>query len=107
MDLALQTILCAPLKTHDASIGVIYVDSRYIQAINRAEILRLFEILAGQAAIAIHNARLYEDLKRTYEELKEANEHIIASERMVLRGEMAAEVSHGSFAENLLVRSGS
>ena len=94
VDLKLQTIMCAPLKTQDAIIGVVYLDSRIIQAVNRDEVLRLFEILAGQAAIAIQNARLYEDLKKTYEELKEANEHIIRSERMALRGEMAAEVSH-------------
>ena len=94
VNLELQTIMCAPLKTHQETIGVIYVDSRYIHSVNRDETLRLFEILAGQAAITIQNARLYEDLKRTYEELRDANEHIIKSERMAMRGEMAAEVSH-------------
>ncbi len=94
VNLELQTIMCAPLRTHEATIGVIYVDSRHIHSVNRDEILRLFEILAGQAAIAIQNARLYENLKRAYEDLREANDHIIKSERMVLRGEMAAEVSH-------------
>jgi signal transduction histidine kinase len=94
VNLELQTIMCAPLKTHEETIGVIYVDSRYVHHVNRDETLRLFEILAGQAAIAIQNARLYEDLKKTYEELRDANEHIIKSERMAMRGEMAAEVSH-------------
>lgn len=94
INLELQMIMCAPLQTHESTIGVIYVDSRYIHSVNRDDILRLFEILAGQAAIAIQNARLYEDLKRTYEELKDANEHIIQSERMAMRGELAAEVSH-------------
>ncbi|HUL43701.1 MAG TPA: ATP-binding protein [Bacteroidota bacterium] len=94
IDLELQTIMCAPLMTPDATIGVIYVDSKSLHAINKGEILRLFEILAGQAAIAIQNARLYSNLKKTYDELKEANDHIIRSERMALRGEMAAEVSH-------------
>jgi signal transduction histidine kinase len=94
INLELQTIMCAPLQTHESTIGVIYVDSRFIQGVQKDEILRLFEILAGQAALAIRNAKLYENLKSTYEELKEANEHIIKSERMALRGEMAAEVSH-------------
>jgi len=93
-NLELQTIMCAPLKTHEKTIGVIYVDSRYIQAIDKEDILYLFEILVGQAAIAIQNARLYEDLKKTYEQLKQANEQIIKSEKMALRGELAAEVSH-------------
>ncbi|MER3523826.1 MAG: hypothetical protein C4326_07085 [Ignavibacteria bacterium] len=94
MSLELQTIICSPLQTHDEKIGVIYVDSKYIQAVDKQDILSLFEILAGQAAIAIKNARLYDNLKRTYEELKQANEHIIQSERMAMMGELAAEVSH-------------
>jgi signal transduction histidine kinase len=94
MNLELETIMCAALKTHDSTLGVIYVDSRYIHSVRRDETLRMFDILAGQAAIAIQNAKLYEDIKKTYDELKEANEHIIASERLALRGEMAAEVSH-------------
>jgi len=86
--------MCAPLQTQEKTIGVIYVDSRYIQAVEKEDILYLFEILAGQAAIAIQNARLYEDLKKTYEQLKQANEQIIKSEKMALRGELVAEVSH-------------
>lgn len=94
MNLELRTIICSPLQTHDEKIGVIYVDSKFIQAVDREQILSLFEILAGQAAIAIRNARLYDNLKRTYEELKQAHEHIIQSERMAMKGELAAEVSH-------------
>jgi signal transduction histidine kinase len=92
--LELRTITCMPLISPEKIIGVIYVDSRYIQAVNKDEVLYLFEILAGQAAIAIENARLYANLKHTFEELKEANEHIIKSEKMVLRGELVGEVSH-------------
>ena len=94
MNLQLNTIICSALKTNNGTIGVIYVDSKYIQPINKGEILHYFEILAGQAAIAIQNAKLYQDLKATYEELKLANQQIIASNRMAAKGEIAAEVSH-------------
>jgi signal transduction histidine kinase len=94
LNLELQTIMCSPLRTHVETIGVIYVDSKLIQPVDTADILRLFEILAGQAAIAIQNASLYEDLRKTYDELKEANEQIIRYERMAIKGELAAEVSH-------------
>ena len=73
---------------------MIYVDSRHIHPIQKEEILQLFEILAGHAAFAIRNARLYENLQTAYNELREANEHIIRSERMAMRGEIAGEVSH-------------
>ena len=94
MSLELETIICSPLRTPEETIGVIYVDSKYIQALDKADILYLFEILAGQAAIAIKNARLYQDLKSTYDDLKHANEQIIKSERMAMKGEIAGEVSH-------------
>lgn len=94
MSLELETIICSPLRTPEETIGVIYVDSKYIQAVDKADILYLFEILAGQAAIAIKNARLYQDLKSAYEDIKDANEQIIKSERMAMKGEIAGEVSH-------------
>jgi signal transduction histidine kinase len=94
MNLELQTILCCPLRVPEETIGVIYVDSKYIRAVEKADILFLFEILAGQAAIAIKNARLYQDLKDTYEDLRLANEQIIKSERMAMKGEIAGQVSH-------------
>ena len=94
MNLELQTILCCPLRTPGETIGVIYVDSRYIQSVQKMDVLFLFEILAGQAAIAIKNARLYQDLKSSYEDLRLANEQIIKSERMAMKGEIAGQVSH-------------
>lgn len=94
LHLELQTILCTPLKTQDETIGVIYVDSKYIQSVDQEETLSLFEILAGQAAIAIKNARLYEDLRSTYAALAQANDQIVKFERMATKGEIAAEVSH-------------
>jgi signal transduction histidine kinase len=94
MSLSLQTILCSPLTVKSDKIGVIYVDSRSIQAVRKDDIIDLFEILAGQAAIAIKNAQLYEKLRGAYNELEEANEQVMKFERMASRGEMAAEVSH-------------
>ena len=92
--LFLQTILCSPLNIKNEKVGVIYVDSRSIQAVKKDEIIDLFEILAGQAAIAIKNAQLYEKLHCAYKDLEDANEQVLKFERMASRGEMAAEVSH-------------
>jgi signal transduction histidine kinase len=94
LNLELQTILCSALRTRDEKIGVIYVDSKSIQPIDKGETLRLFEILAGQAAIAIKNARLYQNLATAYEELQHTNKQIVQFERMAMKGEIAAEVSH-------------
>jgi len=92
--LELETILCSPLTVRDEKIGVLYVDSRSIQPVHRDEIISLFEILAGQAAIAIKNAQLYERLRTAFRELETLNERLIIFERLAMKGEMAAEVSH-------------
>ncbi|MDL1892119.1 GAF domain-containing protein [Sphingobacteriales bacterium CHB3] len=94
LSLELQTIICSLLKTQEEKIGVLYVDSKHIQSVDKGEILSLFEILVGQAAIAIRNAQLYANLKEAYEDLRQAHLHIIQSERMAMKGELASEVSH-------------
>lgn len=92
--LQLETILCSPLTLRDERIGVIYVDSRRIQPVNKDSIIYLFEILAGQAAIAIRNAQMYETVQRAYKDLQEAHDQLVKFERMVTKGEIAAEISH-------------
>ena len=92
--LSLETILCSPLIVREETIGVIYVDSRHIQPVNRDEIINLFEILAGQAAISIKNAQLYDRVNTAFEELQKANDVMVKLDRMAIKGEMAAEISH-------------
>jgi len=60
-DLQLRSILCVPLKIKDRIIGVFYVDSRNIGEEHQPEKLQFYEALAGQAAVAIENARLHEE----------------------------------------------
>jgi len=71
--LALQTIFCSPLKAENQKIGVIYVDSKSLSNINLKETIYMFEILAGQAAIAIRNAKLYEELRIAKMEAEESD----------------------------------
>ncbi len=70
LKLALQTILCSPLVIDEKKIGVIYVDSKFLHKINNRQITYTFEILAGQAAIAIRNAQLYKDLSNAKEKVE-------------------------------------
>ena len=69
----LRSILCAPLKIKNDLIGVIYVDNRAHAGIFRESDLVLINAFADQAAVAIDNARLFEDLKRTNFQLEAAN----------------------------------
>ena len=83
--LNLQTILCAPLKTNDDKIGILYVDSRLFHKVKTQAIIETFEIIAGQAATAIKNAQLYEDLKAAKVKAENSDK---------LKSEFLAQMSH-------------
>ena len=68
----LLSILCAPLKVKDDLIGVIYVDNRAQSGIFSSDELELLSAFANQAAVAIDNARLFDNLQASNEELQEA-----------------------------------
>jgi len=66
----LLSILCAPLKLKDELIGVIYVDNRVHTGIFQQSDHELISAFANQAAVAIDNARLFDDLQASNEELE-------------------------------------
>jgi len=75
----LRSILCAPLKIRNELIGVIYVDNRAHSGIFQESDLGLINAFADQAAVAIDNARLFEDLKATNIELEKTNLKLAAA----------------------------
>jgi putative nucleotidyltransferase with HDIG domain len=66
----LLSILCAPLKIKDDLIGVIYVDNRAHTGIFGTDELGIISAFANQAAVAIDNARLFDDLQESNAELE-------------------------------------
>ena len=70
----LRSIMAAPLMARGTTIGVVYVDNRVRTGLFRETDLELLEAFAGQAAVAIDNARLFretdQELARRVEELK-------------------------------------
>jgi len=63
-DLHLQSILCVPLVAHDEVLGAIYLDNRMRKHAFGEEDLRVLQTFSAQAAIAISNARLGEEIRR-------------------------------------------
>lgn len=99
LNLELQTIMCSPLTVGNQKIGVIYVDSRYMQRVRISEITSTFEILAGQAASAIKNAQLYNAQINLNGELKGLNDKLYLEKQRAekanrLKSEFLAQVSH-------------
>ena len=92
LSLNLQTILCAPLIIGDKKIGVIYLDSKSLNRIKIKEITYAFEILAGQAAIAIQNAQSFKKQIDANKELNEAR--IITEKSSKFKSSLMKNMSH-------------
>ncbi len=65
--------LCAPIKLGTKPIGVLDIQSSQLEAFNKYHVAAL-ETLADQLAIAIENARLYDQIQQHLTELKSLNE---------------------------------
>lgn len=60
---SIQAAMCAPLKPRDRVIGVLYVDNLSRGYAYNQEDLEFLSSLANQAAIAIENASLYQNMQ--------------------------------------------
>jgi len=68
----LRSILCAPLKIKNELIGVIYVENRAKAGIFQLPDQGMITAFADQAAVAIDNAQLFDDLQEKNQELEKA-----------------------------------
>jgi putative nucleotidyltransferase with HDIG domain len=68
----LRSIMCAPLKIKNQLIGVIYVDNRARTGMFQESDLDLITAFANQAAVAIDNADLFDDLQKSNRNLERA-----------------------------------
>jgi signal transduction histidine kinase len=89
----LISFLGLPLLREDRLLGALCIATRKRHAFTDDEV-SLFSSFAQQAAIALENARLYQDLKHSHEELVAAQEQLVHKTRMAALGEIAATVAH-------------
>jgi signal transduction histidine kinase/DNA-binding response OmpR family regulator len=87
-------VLSIPIIVHERTLGVINVTNKRSGAQFQEEDMAFLYGLAGQAAVAIEKARHYFEVKQAYESLKEAQEQLVAAERLKALGQMAAGVAH-------------
>lgn len=65
----LRSILCVPLKMKGELTGVIYADNRVRTGLFNERDRDILVAFANQAAVAIENARLFENVKRSLDEV--------------------------------------
>lgn len=80
----IQAILGVPLMVGDEVLGVLFASDRNERHFSPDEV-NLLSSLAAHAAIAIENARLFQEAQRALAELNEANEFVQAHSEAVER----------------------
>ncbi|HVY62071.1 MAG TPA: ATP-binding protein, partial [Planctomycetota bacterium] len=91
----LRSILCVPLRARgDETLGLLYLDNRLVRGLFGAEEIDLVDAFAGQAGLAIENARALAELETACRRLRETQAHLVRSAKMSAIGQLAAGLSH-------------
>lgn len=87
---AIREAMCAPLRVKDDIIGTIYVDTRQSRGNFSKRDILFFEAICHQAAIALANARMTEDLlskqvqlEKAYADLLDRSKRLQMAKRIV------------------------
>src|SRR6266851_4528909 len=65
---SVRSVLCVPLIAQGRTLGIVYLDNRVKIGIFDDHHVEMLTAFANQAAVAIDNARLYENLRKSMEE---------------------------------------
>ena len=63
-----RSVLCVPLIAQGQCLGIVYIDNRIKSGVFNQQAAEMLTAFANQAAVAIQNARLYENLRKSSEE---------------------------------------
>ena len=89
-----RTTLAVPLLARDQVLGaVVLLDGPRERDFTRSELDRA-QGVAGQLALAVLSAQLYQDLRKSYEKLAQAQAELIDRERLAALGELSASIAH-------------
>ena len=72
----IRSVMCAPMRTTDEILGVLYVDSQMAREFNEAE-LELLAAVGNQAGIALHRAKLLREVETLFLDVMKAIASII------------------------------
>jgi predicted ATPase/class 3 adenylate cyclase len=84
---AVRSVLCTPLRRERRMTGVIYLENNVARDAFTPSRVRVLELLAGQIAISLENARLYRDLRSA---LRAKEDLVTAQQRFVPEPFLAA-----------------
>lgn len=73
-----QSVLCTPLLNQGELTGIIYLENNLTTVAFTTDRLTVLQMLSGQAAIAITNAKLYAEVNQLNQNLEQANQQLAA-----------------------------
>jgi len=88
-----RSLLAVPLLSKGTAIGVIEAINRTGKTFDEHD-LHLLGTLAGSAAIAIENARLYEAEREQRKLIEQSQRQLVQSEKLAATGRLAASLAH-------------
>jgi signal transduction histidine kinase/CheY-like chemotaxis protein len=89
-----RSVLIVPMWLKEQTVGGFVLV--WVRGMHRftPEEVRLAEGIARQAAVALENARLHQELRQAHEQLERNQSHLVRTERLRALGQMAAGVAH-------------
>lgn len=90
----ISSFVAVPLVTRNNLIGVIIVDNPFKHQPITDQQLKVLQLFANQAGMAIENTRLYRNLEETHNELQDTRQRLVHGAHLAAIGEMAASISH-------------
>ncbi|XXX82612.1 AAA family ATPase [Sorangium sp. So ce134] len=76
-----RSVLCTPIRHQDAVVGALYLENELIPGAFGPMRSQVLDLLAGQAAISLENARLYSELRQLEQELRRRVEELARADR--------------------------
>lgn len=88
-----RSVLCVPLVAHDRTVGALELINKNHGDFTGLD-LALVSSAAGSIAIAVDNARLYEEQERLNEERELSQKQLLQTEKLAAAGRLAASMAH-------------
>jgi GAF domain-containing protein/CheY-like chemotaxis protein len=87
------SFLSVPLRARGKIIGVVNIGDVAGRVYSDGQIA-LVETFAAQAAVAIENARLYQEAREAYQQLAETQQQLVQSQKIEAIGQLAGGIAH-------------